>query len=120
MSPRSPLLRRRFNRRSTRASPKRYRAERRFRFYGIAAIAVTAVFLVLLFADILTKGLPAFIEHRLELPVKVDRGKIDPQNSKDPKVIRAGDFDAPIRETLRALFPEVTSRADRKKLAAAC
>jgi phosphate transport system permease protein len=95
---------------------RRYRAERRFKAYGIAAIAVTAVFLVLLFADILSKGLPAFFENRLTLPVTVDAQAIDPGNSKDPKVIRAGDFDAPIRESFRALFPDVTSRADRKKL----
>jgi phosphate transport system permease protein len=95
---------------------KRYRAERRFKFYGIAAIAVTAVFLVLLFADILAKGLPAFIENSMTLPVKVDQAAIDPQNSKDPRVIRAGDFDAPIREAFHALFPDVTSRADRRKL----
>lgn len=95
---------------------RRYRAERRFKFYGIAAIAVTAVFLVLLFADILAKGLPAFIENRITLPVKVEQAAIDPQNSKDPKIIRAGDFDAPIRDSFRALFPDVTSRADRKKL----
>jgi phosphate transport system permease protein len=95
---------------------KRYRSERRFKFYGIAAIAVTAVFLVLLFADILSKGLPAFFENRVDLPVKIDQAAIDPQNSKDPKVIRAGDFDTPIRDSFRALFPEVTSRADRKKL----
>jgi len=95
---------------------RRYRAERRFKFYGIAAIAVTAVFLVLLFADILVKGLPAFIENRITLPVKIDQAAIDPQNSRDPKIIRAGDFDAPIREAFRAMFPDVTSRADRKKL----
>jgi phosphate transport system permease protein len=94
---------------------KRYRAERRFKFYGIAAIAVTAVFLVLLFVDILAKGLPAFFEHRLALPIKVDQAAIDPQGSKDPKVIRAGDFDTPIRDAFRALFPDVTSRADRKQ-----
>lgn len=95
---------------------RRYRAERRFKYYGIAAIAVTAIFLVLLFADILAKGFPAFTEHRMTLPVKVDQAAIDPQNSKDPKVIRTGDFDGPIRESFRALFPEVTSRGDRKKL----
>jgi phosphate transport system permease protein len=95
---------------------KRYRAERRFKFYGVAAIAVTAVFLVLLFADILTKGWPAFFENRVDLPVKIDQAAIDPQNSKDPKVIRTGDFDTPIRDSFRALFPDVTSRADRKKL----
>jgi phosphate transport system permease protein len=95
---------------------KRYRAERRFKFYGIAAIAVTAVFLVLLFVDILAKGLPAFFEHRLALPIKVDQAAIDPRGSRDPKVIRTGDFDTPIRDAFRALFPDVTSRADRKQL----
>ena len=95
---------------------QRYRSERRFKFYGIAAIAVTAVFLVLLFADVLVKGLPAFTEHRMTLPIKVDQAAIDPQNSKDPKVIRTGDFDGPIRTAFRALFPDVTSRGDRKKL----
>jgi phosphate transport system permease protein len=95
---------------------KRYRAERRFKFYGIAAIAVTAVFLVLLFTDILAKGLPAFVESRISLPVKIDQAAVDPQNSKDPKVIRTGDFDGPIRQAFRDLFPDVTSRADRKKL----
>jgi phosphate transport system permease protein len=95
---------------------KRYRAERRFKYYGIAAIAVTAIFLVLLFADILGKGLPAFFEHRITLPIKIDQAAIDPQNSKDPKVIRTGDFDTPIKEAFRALFPNVTARADRKKL----
>ncbi len=95
---------------------RRYRAERRFKFYGIAAIAVTAIFLVLLFIDILAKGLPAFVENRISLPVKIDQAAIDPQNSKDPKVIRTGDFDGPIRQAFRDLFPDVTSRADRKKL----
>lgn len=95
---------------------KRYRAERRFKLYGIAAIAVTAIFLVLLFADILVKGWPAFIEHRLTLPINVSQEAIDPQGSKDLKVIRTGDFDAPIRESFRAMFPDVTSRGDRKKL----
>ena len=95
---------------------RRYRAERRFKFYGIAAIAVTAVFLMLLFADVLVKGLPAFTEHRLTLPIKVDQAAIDPQNSKDPKIIRTGDFDSPIRRAFRDLFPEVTTRGDRKKL----
>lgn len=95
---------------------RRYRSERRFKFYGIAAIAVTAIFLVLLFADILTKGLPAFFEHRITLPVRIDQAAIDPQNSRDPKVIRTGDFDTPIRDAFRALFPDVTSRGDRKQL----
>ena len=95
---------------------KRYRAERRFKFYGIAAITVTALFLVLLFIDILTKGLPAFFENRINMPVTVDASMVDPQNSKDPAAIRSGDFDGIIRAAFREYFPQVTARADRRKL----
>ena len=38
----------------------RYRAEARFRLYGMVAIVVTALFLVWCWSDIVIKGLPAF------------------------------------------------------------
>jgi phosphate transport system permease protein len=95
---------------------KRYRAERRFRAYGIVALTITAIFLVLLFADILTKGIPAFFEHQLTLGLTAEQSAIDPDNTRDPKVIGAGDFDGVIRNNLRALVPEAASRAERKKL----
>ncbi len=96
---------------------KRYRAERRFRAYGIAALGITAIFLVLLFVDILGKGIPAFVEHRLTLKVTADQTAIDPQKTNDPRIIRTGDFDSLIRDSLRAFFSDVTSRGERKKLA---
>ena len=43
----------------------RYRAEARFKFYGLAAIGLTAIFLVVVLTDILIKGLPAFTQHSL-------------------------------------------------------
>jgi phosphate transport system permease protein len=89
---------------------RRYRAESRFRFYGLAAIAFAAVFLVVLLADIVIKALPAFTQMRLFIDVPVSAEKVDP---KSP---RSGDFDAVVRDGLRALFPSVTSRADRKAL----
>ena len=56
----------------------RYRAEARFKFYGLAAIGLTAVFLVVVLADIVVRGLPAFWQHRLLLDVTVDRGRDRP------------------------------------------
>ncbi len=94
----------------------RYRAETRFRLYGLCAIALTAVFLVVVITDIVIKGLPAFTQHRLVLPVKLDPAEIDPQNTRNPTVIRQGDFQAPVRDALRAIFPEVTDRAGRRML----
>jgi phosphate transport system permease protein len=95
---------------------RRYAAERRFRLYGILAILVTAVFLVVLFVDIFSKGLPAFIEHRLQLTINADAATLDPESSKDPAKIRGGDFNGLIRSKLSELLPAVTSRGDRRAL----
>lgn len=94
----------------------RYRAEARFKFYGLFAIALTAVFLVVVLADILVRGLPAFSQYRMVLNVNVDPAEIDPQNTRDPAVIREGDFHALVRNALRALFPDVTDRIGRRRL----
>ncbi len=94
----------------------RYRAEARFKFYGVAAIAVTAIFLVVVLADILTKGIPAFTQHELNMQVKIDAAEIDPQGTRNPETIRAGDFQLLVRDALRAQFPEVTDRPGRRLL----
>jgi phosphate transport system permease protein len=95
---------------------KRYRAERRFRAYGIASIIITAIFLVLVMADILSKGYPAFTEHRLDFEIVADQSALDPDKTGDPRILLAGDYDALIRDALRAQFPSVESRADRRLL----
>jgi phosphate transport system permease protein len=94
----------------------RYRAEARFKFYGLAAIGLTAIFLVIVLADIVARGLPAFWQNKLLLDVSVDRTEIDPQGTRDPATIRAGDFQALVRNSLRAQFPEVSDRAGRRLL----
>jgi phosphate transport system permease protein len=94
----------------------RYRAEARFKFYGLAAIGLTAIFLVIVLADIVVRGLPAFWQNKLLLDVSVDRTEIDPQGTRDPATIRAGDFQALVRNSLRAQFPEVSDRAGRRLL----
>ena len=55
---------------------KRYATERRFRIYGATALALTALFIVFLLADIVIKGLPAFTEHRVKLDVTVAADKV--------------------------------------------
>jgi phosphate transport system permease protein len=94
----------------------RYRSERRFKAYGLIAIGLTAVFLVVVIADILVKGLPAFVQYRLLFDVNVAQSEVDPSGSKSPEAIRGGNFQALVREQLRGLFPDVKARADRRKL----
>jgi phosphate transport system permease protein len=95
---------------------KRYRAERRFKFYGIAAIILTAVFLSVVLMDILLKGIPAFSEHRVDLKVIADQAILDPQKTGDRTALLAGNYDKLIKDALTAKFPDVTTRADRKAL----
>jgi phosphate transport system permease protein len=89
---------------------RRYRAERRFRMYGLAAIVFAAAFLLTLIADIVYKATPAFTQSQLMLDVVVSADAVDPGK------IAAGDFDKIVREGLYALFPQMKSRGERKLL----
>ena len=89
---------------------KRYASERRFKFYGVAALVLTALFLAFLLIDIVIKGYPAFFEHRVILEVMVDPAKVDAAKPM------SGDFDGLIKDAFRDRFPLVKARADRKRL----
>lgn len=95
---------------------RRYRAESRFKFYGIGAIVLTGLFVAVVLADIVIKGLPAFTQYQIVLPVKVDAAEVDPSGTGNPAVIRGADFQSLVVGALRAEFPNVTSRADRRAL----
>ncbi len=95
---------------------RRYAAERRFRFYGILAVAVAAGMLGLLLGSILYKGYSAFYRTEIALPVNFDPAVIDPAGTRDPAVIAAADYAKIARDSLNARFPDVSSRADRRAL----
>ncbi|WP_373429711.1 phosphate ABC transporter permease PstA [Paracoccus sp. WLY502] len=59
-------------------------AERRFRLYGIAAIAISMIALVVLLATILTGGAGAFRQTYLNIPVELDAAVLDPKGNRDP------------------------------------
>jgi phosphate transport system permease protein len=94
----------------------RYRAEARFRFFGLAAIGITVLFLAVVLADIVRKSTPAFTQHVLRLTVTLDPAEIDPKGTRDSSDIRSADFHVLVRNALRAEFPEVKDRAGRREL----
>jgi len=55
----------------------RYGRERRFRLYGILAVALAIGFLALLLGRIVTQGYTAFYAHEITLPVYMDPARID-------------------------------------------
>lgn len=91
---------------------RRRRAERRFRMYGLAAIAMSLLFVGVLIGSIVAKGYPAFRQHEAMLDVF-----FDPEVLKQDTLINA-DYAALIRGALQKRFPEAQSRLERRELGA--
>ena len=94
-----------------RSLKKRYWAERRFRAYGLAAVAAGMLFLVYLFFVIFSNGLGAFRQTQILVPVFYDPAIIDPSGNRDEAELLAADYAAVIRASLKSRFPDVEGRA---------
>jgi phosphate transport system permease protein len=95
---------------------RRYRAERRFRAYGLGAVVIGLVFVAFLFFTIISKGYTAFAQTYVELEINYSAADLDPGGTRARDVLEAADYQALIRAALRLKFPEVTERADLRKL----
>ena len=95
---------------------RRYRAELRFRSYGIAAVALGLLFVAFLFYSIISKGYTAFEQTFVRLDVSYPADKIDPDGKRAPADLAAANYEALARAALRERFPEVTERAELRKL----
>lgn len=96
---------------------KRYRAEKRFRFYGILSVLFGLACLVVLFTDIIGKGYKGFLSTEIYLSVNLSSealGIADP--SAEDAFLRA-DFAGQIK---RAMYEKlnVTDRAERRLVVA--
>ena len=67
---------------------KRNSAETRFRRYGIAAIAIGLVFLVLLVTSIIFKGVGAFQQTFITLNIELQEAKLDKSGTRDLEAIK--------------------------------
>ncbi|NKX46033.1 phosphate ABC transporter permease PstA [Roseicyclus persicicus] len=68
---------------------KRNRAEARFRAYGLAAVIVGLLALVMLLVSILSNGMSAFRQTFLTIPVELTEARLDPQGNRDPAEMAA-------------------------------
>src|SRR5687768_3025003 len=95
---------------------RRYWAERRFRFYGLAAVVIGILFVVFMFGSIISKGWPTFMQASLTLEITYDAAVLDPEGRRDPDVLASADYTGLIRTALRARFPDVEGRAAGRQL----
>lgn len=78
----------------------RKRKETRFVWLGKTAVAIALGFLVLLFAGILSKGIPGLFQYYVTLDLKLDAQQLDPSGQMTAESVAEGDFDGVIRSSL--------------------
>jgi phosphate transport system permease protein len=94
---------------------KRYRRERRFRAYGLTAIVLGLSALLVLFADIVSKGWPAFQQTEIQLEISWDREALGIDRVTEAGLQQAR-FDPLVKQALRERFPDVDARGQRSEL----
>ena len=94
----------------------RYRSEKRFRAFGISAVAFGLLAVVVLFTDIISKGSSAFVETYIQLDIYWDPAELGIDDPSDAEQVNYADYDALIKAALRERFPEVEDRQERRAL----
>jgi phosphate transport system permease protein len=95
---------------------RRYWAERRFRAYGLLAVALGLAFVLFLFTTIIGQGLSVFRQTYVQLPVFFDPAIIDPAGTRKREDLLAADYQALIRAALKEKFPTVEGRKATREL----
>jgi len=89
---------------------RRYRAERRFRRYGLGAIILSLCFLSILFISIISNGHTAFQQTFIQLDIFFDPEILNRE------ALATANYSGLIQKSLRSVFPEVKSRSDKRLL----
>lgn len=84
---------------------RRYRAERRFKMYGIAATTVAMGFLVIMLVAIFVRGVGAFQQTQISQVIFID-----------PELVKENDWQGMVKASLRETFPDVEDRKSKQRL----
>ena len=102
-----------------RSLARRYREERRFRRWGMAAVLAGISFVSVLFISIVGNGYTAFEQTQILLDVHFDPDYIQPRGGSGiatREVLAKGNYQGLIKKALRVKFPEVSGRRDTRAL----
>ena len=82
----------------------RHAADKRFRYYGIAAIGLAVLAIITLFTSIVGTGYSAFWETTVALDIYFDPEVLDPDGTRDPEVIRKANYATLVSHALYSRF----------------
>ena len=95
---------------------KRRAAERRFRAYGVIAVALAAAALGALFVSIAGNGYTAFQQTYIALEITYDPETLDIGEARDTAALSGANYSGLVKKTMRETFPEVKGRKARRAL----
>lgn len=95
---------------------RRHAAEKRFRLYGVLAVALAIGALALLLGTITAKGFGAFFQTRVLIDVTFDPAEIDPDATRSAEVLRKGNYGILVKRAMYDMFPAVEGRRDKRAL----
>lgn len=95
---------------------KRYRAERRFKAFGIVSISIGLIALVALFTHIIGKGTGAFQQTHIQLEITFSSDQLGIDNAQNADQLQMANYSAVVRNALSDVFPDVKKRRDKRAL----
>ncbi len=95
---------------------RRYRRERRFRACGLVSVGFGVSFLGFLVFTIVGNGFSALRQAELRLELQFDPVTLGLGGGPDSGALASADYQAVVRAAMGRLFPEVTTRGDRRDL----
>lgn len=95
---------------------QRHRSEKRFKSFGIMAIIFAFLCVTVLFTSIISNGYTGFSQTYVTLDFKLDEDILDPKGTREMDHLQRANYGGVVKQTLRDMFPDVTSRRDKRKL----
>ncbi len=95
---------------------KRYRAEKRFRLYGVMAILFGVLCVATLFVDIIGKGHGAFRQTYIQLSVDYEADTLGIDDINDAQQLALANFAGVVKKSLRTRFTDVSGRKEKRQL----
>ncbi len=95
---------------------KRYRAEKRFRLYGVVAILFGLLCVATLFVDIIGKGHGAFRQTYIQLSVDYEADILGISDINDEQELALANFAGVVKKSLRSRFSDVSGRKEKRQL----
>ncbi len=83
---------------------------------GLGAVLLGLLFIVFLFSKIIIDGSGAFQQSRILLDIDFSEQQLDPAGERDPAQLATANYAALVKSALRAKFPEVKGRSDKRSL----